>query len=140
MCWGDGDYGQLGAGTEEGSITSVSVENLTSTTTHLAMGAYQGCARLADATAACWGSNRFGQLGDGTRERRSTAVSVKGLGGPVRDVAAGASFSCALLVNGRVQCWGSNVFGELGSGGAKPDPAAQFPLFPKETVSPRAKI
>jgi hypothetical protein len=35
-----------------------------------------GCARLHDGAVWCWGDNRLGQLGDGTREPRSKAVRV----------------------------------------------------------------
>ena len=31
-------------------------------------------------------------------------------------VAAGDKHSCALLVNGSIYCWGSNDFGQLGTG------------------------
>ena len=37
------------------------------------------CARLADATLRCWGSNYFGQLGDGTTTDPSTPVTVTGI-------------------------------------------------------------
>lgn len=37
---------------------------------------------------------------------------------------SGFSFSCALLADGRVQCWGSDELGELGTGGDGAPPAS----------------
>jgi alpha-tubulin suppressor-like RCC1 family protein len=41
---------------------------------------------------------------------------VQGLGGPLIGVAAGLAHTCAVLMDGRVQCWGDNQWGELGDG------------------------
>jgi GH25 family lysozyme M1 (1,4-beta-N-acetylmuramidase)/alpha-tubulin suppressor-like RCC1 family protein len=123
-CWGDGSLGQLGAGDGGDSATPSAVLGLSAPASEVAAGAYHSCARLADGAVECWGDNRFGQLGDGTRERRRQATPVRGLAGPARAVVAGASFSCALLEDGRVQCWGSNEFGELGAGIAERELAA----------------
>ncbi len=35
------------------------------------------------------------------------------------DVVSGASQSCALRANGTVQCWGANIFGQLGDGNVR---------------------
>lgn len=42
-------------------------------------------------------------------------IPVPGLTG-VTALTAGDSFACALLSNGTVDCWGSNVEGQLGNG------------------------
>ena len=42
---------------------------------------------------------------------------MRGLAGPVAAVAVG-THSCALLVDGRVECWGDNARGQLGDGTA----------------------
>jgi alpha-tubulin suppressor-like RCC1 family protein len=38
-----------------------------------------------------------------------------------RDVVGGQSHSCALLESGQVKCWGSNEFGQIGSGATSTD-------------------
>ena len=80
---------------------------------------------LARGDVYCWGSNDAGQLGDGSRIRRSSATRVAG---DVRAVAvsAGISHTCALAANGRAYCWGRNDRGQLGDGTvtSRAEPAA----------------
>ncbi len=42
----------------------------------LARGELHACLRRPDGTVACWGTNREGQLGDGTRDRRDAPTRV----------------------------------------------------------------
>jgi len=72
------------------------------------------CALISDGTVSCWGSNYFGQLGNGTTDDSNRPVPVSGVSGATR-VAVGGDFSCALLKTGLVKCWGSNEFNQLGS-------------------------
>ncbi len=83
--------------------------------TAITAGGGHACALLSDATVKCWGSNRSGQLGDGTRTRRLTAVAVRGLAGAT-SVSAGEAVSCALLADRTARCWGDNRYGQLGDG------------------------
>ena len=62
------------------------------------------CALLSDNTVKCWGENRYGQLGDGTKTDRTTPVLVTDLS-DVKQVSAGRSHTCALLNAGTVKCW-----------------------------------
>ncbi len=79
------------------------------------------CVLRAGGKVSCWGQNRHGQLGipAGTDIQRSP-VEVTSLGAAAKAVAVGNGFSCALLVNGTVKCWGINAAGQLGTalGGA----------------------
>ncbi|TGE34358.1 cell wall-binding repeat-containing protein [Desulfosporosinus sp. Sb-LF] len=63
-----------------------------------------------------WGSNTYGQLGDGTNIQRSTPVRVQGLKTQVSSVAAGGTHSLALLQDKSVETWGNNDHGQLGDG------------------------
>jgi alpha-tubulin suppressor-like RCC1 family protein len=80
------------------------------------------CALLKSQEVECWGTNQFGLLGDGGTEPVSyVPVYVKGLAG-VKSLVDnnGASWLvCAVLVTGRVECWGSNQSGMLGNGGTE---------------------
>jgi hypothetical protein len=78
------------------------------------------CGLLVDGGVACTGQNASGQLGDGTTTSQSRAVGVVQVGSSPEDRAvqidAGLEFTCALLVDGAVRCWGKNDFGQLGDG------------------------
>ena len=115
-CWGYNMAGQLGDGTtfQRNSPTPVSGSR-TVLDHQLVQGSGHGCAVMAlmiaggGAGAFCWGTNRNGQLGDGSVMDRPQpgAVDTASFGGaePVR-VTAGQSHSCAVLSDGRVFCWG----------------------------------
>lgn len=134
-CWGDGSMGQLGQGEKADAGAPVAVVGLGGSATGVSAGAYHTCARLEGGGVRCWGDNRFGQLGDGTRTSSAIPVEVAGLAGPVRAVVAGFSFSCALLAEGTVQCWGSNELGELGAGAPEiPGSAGQAAASPPRRV------
>lgn len=60
-----------------------------------------------------WGSNEFGQLGNGPAREPGCPAPVQGLRYPVA-IAAGGEFSLALLRNHRVVAWGENSQGQLG--------------------------
>ncbi|MFN8445354.1 MAG: choice-of-anchor Q domain-containing protein [Caldilineaceae bacterium] len=113
-CWGYNGVGQLGDGTLTNRLSPVNVAGLQGGVANVAAGQYHTCAALADGSAKCWGYNSVGQLGDGSNQYRTTAVSVANLSTNVLEVATGASHSCALLSNSKVFCWGDNVFGDLG--------------------------
>jgi alpha-tubulin suppressor-like RCC1 family protein len=61
----------------------------------------------------CWGSNSGGELGDGSRELRTTPTPVAGLRDVV-EVSAGLFHTCARRANGEVLCWGDGDHGEIG--------------------------
>jgi alpha-tubulin suppressor-like RCC1 family protein len=79
----------------------------------LTLGWDHACARKSNGQLACWGDNTYGQLGDGTRTGRPTAVTLS-LGAVVQVSAAGYT-TCARFENGATKCWGKNDRGQLGS-------------------------
>lgn len=85
------------------------------------------CAVTNRGEVKCWGRNNRGQLGDGSNSDRYNPTTVClagtghncGQGQPLMDVvalSAGSSFTCALLADGHVKCWGTNYAGQLGDG------------------------
>ena len=92
------------------------VEGLDSATARIAMGNWHVCALMTSGTPACWGSNRFGQLGDNTIISRFTPGDVSGLSGGVTSLALGYAHTCALSMDGTVTCWGRNEYGQVGDG------------------------
>jgi alpha-tubulin suppressor-like RCC1 family protein len=73
-------------------------------------------ADVAPGTPYTWGSNSFGQLGNGTTSSTPTGpVAVSGLDDVV-DVHGGREHVAALTSTGGVYTWGSNGEGQLGLG------------------------
>src|SRR6266540_2097820 len=64
------------------------------------------CVVTTSGGAKCWGSNAFGELGDGTFTDRLTPVDVSGLTSGVAQISAGRDHTCALTTSGGVRCWG----------------------------------
>lgn len=129
-CWGDNSFGQLGNGGQS-VINVVQVEGLIGAQSIYA-GHGQNCTIMPDGTAKCWGMNMSGQLGNGNPVAYNIPQDVVGLTGKVVQMGIGryvtsalnqnssevfyGGFACALYVNGRIQCWGNNTFGQLGNG------------------------
>ena len=117
-CWGMNSYGSLGNGTTSsiGIHTPVSVLGI-STAIAVTAGSSHTCALLSDGTMKCWGSNTYGELGDGTTSSTGipTPVFVSGISTAVA-IANGGYHSCAVLSDGVVKCWGHNNNAQLGNG------------------------
>ena len=67
-----------------------------------------------DGTLWAWGSNPSGELGDGTKEGKSTPIKIMD---GVAAVSAGADHSMAIKTDGTLWVWGCNLLGQLGNGG-----------------------
>jgi alpha-tubulin suppressor-like RCC1 family protein len=78
-CWGWNFYGQLGDGTKITRSVPSRVAWPTDGIKDIAVGWTHTCAATGLGAVKCWGSNESGQLGDGTRENRSTPVAAIGL-------------------------------------------------------------
>lgn len=135
-CWGQNDFGQLGASTGSPCVdetldpipcaqSPVDVPGLSDV---LAIGAggidvppledAHTCARILGGAVKCWGSNASGQLGDGQACGMvcQSPVDVMGLGEGAFTVAVGGRHTCASVNFGVVKCWGENALGQLGDG------------------------
>ena len=128
-CWGYNGYGQLGYGNtttigDDELPSSVAAVWLGGTAKTIATsGGYFGhtCVVLTTDAVRCWGNNTFGQLGYGNTDRIGdnelpSSVGTVSLSGTVSSLVLNERRSCALLTDGRVQCWGRSDYGELGYG------------------------
>ena len=118
--WGRNDYGQLGNGTiGDGTttpyISSTPVQVDISGVTDIAVGDLYSLALKSDGTVWAWGSNYYGELGNGTTTDSPTPVQVNTSGVTVTNIASGGSHGLALKNDGTVLAWGFNSHGQLGS-------------------------
>jgi len=115
-CWGNNDYGQLGAESIMGSPRPVDVLATESTllagVSDVSSGDDHTCA-LVSGGLKCWGENQNGGLGDGTFQHRFRPVDAITVDVGVSAVSAGDSLTCA-VVSGGVKCWGNNWYGQMG--------------------------
>ncbi|MFZ4656048.1 MAG: C13 family peptidase [Caldilineaceae bacterium] len=108
--------GNGASATVQGASALPAVQQPLTAVSRLAAGYDHTCALLTNGIVKCWGANTSGQLGDGTMIYRSVAVPVLGLSGAATALTAGASHTCALIGNDKIQCWGDNWRGQLGNG------------------------
>jgi len=83
--------------------------------TRIAAGGYHVCGITAANAAYCWGSNYWGNLGNGTTVGSDTPVPVSG-GHEFSSLSINESNTCGVAVDGTTYCWGSNGAGQLGIG------------------------
>ena len=121
-CWGYGAHGALGYGNPNwvgddetpGSVGPVAIgAGRNSVAIAIATGNEHTCALLDNGAVRCWGSGEHGALGYGNTttigdDETPASVGPVDLGAGRKAVAitAGVAFTCALLDNGRVRCWG----------------------------------
>lgn len=92
---------------------------------------HRWCAVGVSGNVYCWGVNASGQAGDGTQQHAYAPVKVLGLPGPAAQVRTTPDATCALLTSGKIYCWGSNYYGQLGNGAIR-----QPSLTPQEVLLP----
>ena len=93
--------------TSTGVFTGPSTLNFQAT--QIAAGGEHTCVVTSSGGAKCWGSNEYGQLGDGTTVDRSTPVEVVGLESDVAQIVAGWLYTCAVTVDDGAKCWGRGM-------------------------------
>ncbi|MAT86781.1 MAG: hypothetical protein CMA25_07485 [Euryarchaeota archaeon] len=118
-CWGNNNNGKNGIGstnTEKLPSTPVTF-NQNTTIEKLSMGLYHSCAIDSDNTVWCWGRAWNGNLGSGDGNADQYApvqVELPGENDFATEIAAGERFTCALLGNGAISCWGHDGNNQLG--------------------------
>lgn len=120
-CWGSGNLGQLGNGTNVNSPVPSPVSggfqfSDISTSYHEDPYAQFTCGVAATGSAYCWGDGTFGSLGNGTTSSSNVPVAVSG-GLVFKSISAGQWHACGVTVTGSAYCWGWGDYGQLGHGG-----------------------
>ena len=137
---GSGGFGGAGGAGGTGGAGGVSV---VAPSYALALGQKHSCVVTETGAVRCWGDNSSGQLGyDDTNQREVPGQDLV-LGASVVRLVAGRQHNCALLSDGRVQCWGGNTFGQLGYGHTSPVGGVfnlNFTKMPPEDVNVGAPV
>jgi alpha-tubulin suppressor-like RCC1 family protein len=133
-CWGSNFAGQIGIGKNDGTAVAIGDEagemgdSLAAVdlgtgrkASDIALGYAHTCVLLDNSTVKCWGLNAQGQLGQGDTKSRGGAANQMGdnlapvnLSLPAIGITASTGDSCAILVGGKLKCWGDNFYGQLG--------------------------
>ena len=135
---GVGQGSAIISATIEGQEAAATVTVITasgSTFAELTAGRDHTCGLTVDGLAYCWGSNEYGQLGDGAGGvgiSQLLPVSVAG-GHAFSMLAAGTDHTCGLTTSNTILCWGRNDQGQLGDEShadkAEPTPVAGPNVF-----------
>jgi alpha-tubulin suppressor-like RCC1 family protein len=116
-CWGSNNSGQLGTGvTSPGTTITPQAVVVASPVATMATSGAHTCAIETDGDLRCWGSNIFGQIGNGsTGSSVAAGATVAGIDTPLQ-VGVGTFHTCVLDTQSDVECWGHNDDGNLGDG------------------------
>ncbi|MDR1152163.1 MAG: hypothetical protein LBK72_06780, partial [Bifidobacteriaceae bacterium] len=143
--WGSNQYGQLGVGRDD--IPSAAIPTIVPFPTGTVVVAVSASERHTvavtdDGALYAWGSNQYGQLGNGATElsassRSLVPIRVAASFGPFTAAAAGGSHTVAVTAGGRVFAWGRNHTNQLGPRGPQlpvGDPSAWYSSNPVEVT------
>ncbi len=110
------------------STVNCAGSDLLSNIVAITAGANHTCALTQAGTVKCWGNAIDGALGDGTTGPGTglrlnpvdVCASGSGAGCPLLSnviaISAGGSYTCALIADGTMKCWGDDLGGQLGDG------------------------
>ena len=120
FCWGQNNYGQIGDGTKNTRVEPVYISSeIEKAWEDISLGAFHSCG-ISGKEIYCWGSNKYGQLGNG-----ASGFDCKYSDGkpgicsdskkPVRigedfkwkKLSAGGYYTCGIEKKGSLYCWGA---------------------------------
>jgi len=114
-CWGDNRYGQVGDGTmENGQVRETPVFIGGYDWREISAGEYHTCGLKKDNRLWCWGLNRYGQIGDGTKWSRPKPINVNQQ--QWKQITSGGNHTCGIRSDNTIWCWGYNFYSRYGQG------------------------
>ena len=117
-CMGEGYSGQLGDGGPVGEpsrLTTMTPVVGGKKFIHLSVGDDHTCAIGETENAFCWGSNEFGQLGNGDNVSSSTPLKVFSDVDSWKTISAGTQHTCGTKNGIEAWCWGNNGHQQVNS-------------------------
>jgi alpha-tubulin suppressor-like RCC1 family protein len=124
-CWGLNREGQLGIGSTSewepmGDLIGPTLVPGTEGAIKINLGESHTTILKESGQIQSWGKNTNGQLGNGAFFRRQLPIHLNStypiLEQPIEDIVFGDYFTCTLMANGSVYCWGGNWYGQVGKG------------------------
>lgn len=152
LCWGEGDYGQLGDGNSTATPRASAVALPAGVVPRkIAAGGEHTCVTTTTAAIYCWGAGWWGQLGHGSAPEthgndKSTPELALHPARATEVIAAGSRHTCASEHAGppliqRIRCWGNGEEGQLGDGTTNSrGTAGSFVRLDASPISSRAAI
>mmetsp|Transcript_19398 Transcript_19398/g.29046 ORF Transcript_19398/g.29046 Transcript_19398/m.29046 type:complete len:503 (-) Transcript_19398:80-1588(-) len=121
-CWGKHFYGKPDSNGDDSyyhrsSPSLIDLNDSQAYATQIAVGREHSCVIDNSNFIRCWGSNKYGQLGDGKRNDLSFSPwdTIDGIDAATQ-ISLGRDHSCAIDILNNLKCWGGNFFGQLGDG------------------------
>lgn len=117
-CWGRNDWGELGNNTNENNYKPALNHLLNEIKLiDICCGSDHTLGLNSSGEVYAWGSNSFGQIGNGCNSDQLLPKKVYGLEDEKAiSICCGGNHSMVLTDKGRVFSWGSNKYGQLGIG------------------------
>lgn len=119
-CWGENSHGELGRGYASGyKPLPEFVSNLTDIIQVQTAG-YRSCALTSLGAVKCWGSNAWGEVGDGSFSAQYSPTTIITSG--ATKIMLGYDHGCAFMSTnpavagadaGKIKCWGGNNYGQI---------------------------
>lgn len=116
-CWGSDSGGQIGNGVTAGNQPDPVAVNGGGTWLSISTGTSNTCGTKSDNTGWCWGSDLYGELGNGAAGTADAPTSI--VGGTLWktiSTAVNGSHTCGISISDQALCWGYNSSGQLGTG------------------------
>lgn len=121
--WGRNTSGELGVAAYDTTDRPIPtrVHGTATNWESVAASWYHSFGIRSDGTLWAWGENEYGQLGIGYQSWRATIPQRVGTASNWAAVSAGHTHTLGLRSDGTLWVWGSNLYGQLGSGAVSSD-------------------